>query len=150
MTVENDILIPEYFEDYLQRNKEVLFTPSGVSMRPFIEGGRDSVIMERVSKPPRKGDILLAQVTTLCGNRTYVLHRLIRMEGETYVLQGDGNLQGEERCRYGDLIGRVAAILTPSGKRKPLTRGFLWHALFPLRPFLLKIYRHSWLKWYYK
>ena len=97
MKIENDILIPEIAR-LLNEGKEVRFTPSGVSMRPFIEGDRDSVILVKLSRTPQVGDIILAQVETLCGKSSYVLHRLIRIEGDRYVLQGDGNLAGEEVC----------------------------------------------------
>ena len=149
MRIANDILIPELAR-LIAEGKEVRFTPSGVSMRPFIEGDRDSVILTALNTPPRRGDILLAQVQTLCGNTTYVLHRLIRIENETYILQGDGNLAGEERCALGDIIGRVTRIENPNGRRKMLTRGRLWFLLKPARKYLLKIYRHTMLKFYSK
>lgn len=149
MRIANDILIPELAR-LIAEGKEVRFTPSGVSMRPFIEGDRDSVILTALKTPPRRGDILLAQVSTLCGNTTYVLHRLIRIENETYILQGDGNLAGEERCALGDIIGRVTRIENPAGRRKMLTRGRVWYALRPVRKWLLKIYRHTMLKFYSK
>ena len=145
MTVDNDILIPR-FAQYLRENKEVLFTPSGVSMRPFIEGGKDSVVLQPLTRDPRVGDVLLANVRTPHGN-TYVLHRLVRVtngsNGPIYVLQGDGNLCGEETCARQDIIGRVTDITTPSGRHKRLTRGRVWYALKPLRKWLLKIYRHT-------
>ncbi len=161
MRVANDILIPELAR-LIAEGKEVRFTPSGVSMRPFIEGDKDSVILAPLVSSPRRGDILLAQVETLCGRQTYVLHRLIRIEtispsplgegqGEaTYILQGDGNLAGEEHCRRGDIIGKVVRIESPSYRRKPLTKGTLWRLLRPARKYLLKIYRHSILIWFYE
>lgn len=149
MRVENDILIPELAR-LLNDEKEVRFTPSGVSMRPFIEGDKDSVVMAPLGRLPKKGDILLARVTGYAGNRTYVLHRLIRIEGDTYILQGDGNLMGEEQCVLGDIIGRVVRIESPKGYSKPLTRGLVWHALLPVRKWLLKIYRHTILIWFYE
>ena len=154
MRIANDILIPELAR-LIAEEKEVRFTPSGVSMRPFIEGDKDSVIISPLAGKPRKGDILLAHAKTRDGGSTYVLHRLIRIErdeaGEafSYVLMGDGNLSGEETCTEKDIIGRVSRIETPSGRRKPLTRGRLWHWLLPCRPFLLKLYRHTSLKWLY-
>lgn len=148
MRIENDILIPELAR-LLATGKVVRFTPSGVSMRPFIEGDRDSVILEPVATP-RIGDVILAQVETLCGRQTYVLHRLVRIEGEKYILQGDGNLSGEETCFRADIIGRVKQVENPKGHRKPLTRGRLWYVLRPVRKWLLKIYRHTVLKWCYK
>ena len=148
MRIENDRLIPELAR-LLKDQKEVRFTPSGVSMRPFIEGDRDSVVLAPMNRPPRVGDMILAQVETLCGRKTYVLHRLIRIEGETIVLRGDGNLAGEERCAAGDIIGRVVRIESPKGRKKLLTRAWLWQLLFPVRKWLLKIYRHTYLRMMY-
>ena len=142
MRVENNILIPQIAE-LIAKGKQVRFTPTGVSMRPFVEGDKDSVILTALQTPPRRGDILLAQTQTLCGKKTYVLHRLIRIEGDSYILQGDGNLAGEEHCALGDIIARVIRIESPDGRRKLLTRGRLWYFLKPIRSFLLKIYRHT-------
>jgi hypothetical protein len=152
MRIANEILIPE-FRQYIAERKEVLFTPSGVSMRPFIEGDRDSVVLTALDGEPRIGDILLAGIP-VNGATSYVLHRLVRQEHDqqgkiTYVLQGDGNLFGEERCAREDIIARITAIKTPDGRTKPLTRGRLWFYLKPLRKWLLKLYRHTWLKWCY-
>ena len=72
MRIANDILIPELAR-LLKEGKEVRFTPSGVSMRPFIEGDRDSVILAVVSGSPRKGDILLAK-TVQQGHRGRTVH----------------------------------------------------------------------------
>ena len=66
MRIANDILIPELAR-LLADGKEVRFTPSGVSMRPFIEGDKDSVVLAQLTRAPRVGDILLVQSETLCG-----------------------------------------------------------------------------------
>lgn len=134
--VENDILIPEMGR-LLKGGQQVVFTPGGVSMRPFIEGGRDTVILEYPQPDTiRVGDILLCKV----GER-FVLHRLISIEGDTLRLKGDGNITSGEICRRDDVIGRVIGIRTPKGRKKRLTRGRLWHYLSPVRKYLLKVYR---------
>ncbi len=147
MKVANDILIPELAR-LLEEEKEVRFTPSGNSMRPFIEGGVDSVVIAPLHRSPRVGDIILARAIAASGHTAYVLHRLVRTErdenGEdAYILMGDGNLEGEEVCSRADIIGRVVAIERPDGKQKYLSRGRLWYALRPCRKWLLKIYRHT-------
>lgn len=147
MRVENNILIPE-FASHLKAGKEVLFTPSGVSMRPFIEGDRDSVIIAPLKSYPKRGDILLAELTISPEKSTYVLHRLVRIEPlpdgtKKYVLQGDGNLFGEENCTRENIIGIVTAIMTPDGRKKEPSNGRLWYVLKPFRKWLLKIYRHT-------
>lgn len=132
--VENEILIPEMGR-LLKGGQQVIFTPGGVSMRPFIEGGRDTVTLE-YPKDIRVGDILLCKV----GER-YVLHRLLTIEGDTLRLKGDGNITGGEVCQRSDALGRVIEIRSPKGRKKPLTRGRLWHYLSPVRKYLLKVYR---------
>lgn len=149
MKVENDILIPELAR-LIAEEKEVRFTPSGISMRPYIEGDKDSVILVPLARAPQRGDILLARAITADGRKTYVLHRLVRIEGERYILQGDGNLSGEECCLHEDIIARVSAIYGPKERRKCMTRGRIWYALRPWRKWLLKIYRHTILIWFYE
>ena len=134
--VPNDILIPEIAK-ILNEGHQVLFTPGGVSMRPFIEGGRDAVLLKKADEC-RVGDILLCRV-----GGTYVLHRLIAIEGEHLTLMGDGNLQGTEHCTKADIIGKVMEIRSPKRRLKPRTRGWIWRKLLTWRPFLLKVYRHT-------
>ena len=134
--VPNDILIPEIAK-ILNEGHQVLFTPGGVSMRPFIEGGRDAVLLKKADEC-HVGDILLCRV-----GGTYVLHRLIAIEGEHLTLMGDGNLQGTEHCTKADIIGKVMEIRSPKGRLKPRTRGWIWRKLLTWRAFLLKVYRHT-------
>ena len=83
--------MPE-FERLLNNGHTVEFMPQGTSMRPFIEGGHDSVILGR-NKNPKVGDIVLAKT-----NQQYVLHRIVKINNNDIILQGDGNLQGYEYC----------------------------------------------------
>lgn len=132
--VPNDILIPE-MERLLCAGKQVVFTPDGVSMRPFIKGGQDSVILEHPTDI-RIGDILLCRIGS-----TFVLHRLIALSDDNLTLMGDGNLAGVEHCGRQDVIGRVIEIRSPRGRRKTMRGWRLWNKLLPVRPILLKIYR---------
>jgi len=135
MLVENDILIPE-IDRLLREGREVLFTPGGISMRPFIEGGRDSVTLIRPHSLAT-GDILLCRLPS----GTYVLHRLIALDDDRLTLMGDGNLQGTEQCTASDVIGKVIAIHRPSGRTYKPGKGRCWRQLLPLRRWLLKAYR---------
>lgn len=140
--VPNDILTAE-MEKHLREGKMVVFTPTGCSMRPFIEGGKDNVTLTQKSHV-RVGDIVLARIGSSC-----VLHRVVHIEDDGLItLMGDGNLRGEEQCRQEDVIGVVTQILSPRGWRKPLSKGWLWRILLPVRKWLLKIYRHTIVKLY--
>ncbi len=148
-TIESDKVLEE-IALLLSNGKQVLFTPRGVSMRPFIEGGKDTVTLVKKSTVA-VGDIVLIHLAD-----RYILHRVYKLstpKQENYspqstihnpliTLQGDGNLQGYEYCTQEDVLGTVIAIQSPKGRRKPLTKGRLWRLLKPFRKYLLKIYRH--------
>ncbi len=115
---------------------------SGRSMLPFIVGGRDSVILQNPAGL-KKGDIVLAWVE---GNR-YVLHRIIRLEGDDVVLMGDGNLKAVESCKVRDV--KAIACYVVNGKtnrkhylygRKMIILAKCWGRLIPFRKYLLALY----------
>ena len=127
--------MPE-FERLLKNGHMVEFVPRGVSMRPFIEGGRDKVILH-ACKRPAVGMIVLAKV-----NDTYVLHRIYKIEGKKITLRGDGNLTGSETCTAADIIGCVVRLKNEDGKRMRLSKGVLWrHLPTGIKRLYLKIYR---------
>lgn len=136
--LNNDQLYLE-IENILREGKTVRCTPNGRSMRPFIRGGKDEVVLRQ--KPSLQvGDIVLAHI-----GENYILHRLIRIEGEQLILMGDGNLEQTESCTRSEVLATVVDIYDEKGKKKKLTRGHLWSALRPMRPCLLKAYRY-WIR----
>ena len=114
----------------------------GRSMLPFIIGGRESVILQK-PRQPKIGDVVLAWVE---GCR-YVVHRIIRVDGENVTLMGDGNLAGTEHCTTGDLKAIATHVVSRDGKRHDLycpwrqRASRLWWHLRPIRRYLLAIYR---------
>lgn len=134
VVLPNEVLIGEVAE-LLNAGREVVMTPKGNSMLPFIRGDVDNV---RLRKPEslHVGDIALARF----GGR-YVMHRIIALDGDTVTLMGDGNLQGTESGPRSEVIGVVLEIITPSNRHRRPGKGRLWRRLLPVRRYLLKFYR---------
>ena len=134
VVLPNEVLIGEVAE-LLNAGREVVMTPKGNSMLPFIRGDVDNV---RLRKPEslHVGDIALARF----GGR-YVMHRIIAINGDTVTLMGDGNLQGTESGPRSEVIGVVLEIITPSNRHRRPGKGRLWRKLLPVRRYLLKFYR---------
>ena len=115
---------------------------NGNSMLPFIIGGKESVIL-RAPGLVEVGDVVLAWVD---GNR-YVVHRIIRIDGDRITLMGDGNLVGTEHCLIGDIKARVTHVVSADNKERDLHNRWrmhaakLWYWLRPVRRVLLAIYR---------
>jgi len=133
-TLPNDILLGEV-SAALQEGRDVVITPTGNSMRPFIRGGVDRVAL-RKRETLAVGDIVLAFL-----DGRYVLHRIVALDGDAVTLMGDGNLRGKERGHAGDIVGTVTEIIRPDGRRRAPGKGRLWRALLPVRRYLLAIYK---------
>ena len=114
----------------------------GNSMLPFIIGGKESVILQRPNHP-QVGHVVLAWVE---GCR-YVVHRIIKIEGENVTLMGDGNIRGTERCTLRDICAIATHVVNADGKQHELYNKWrvrasrLWWHLRPVRRYILGIYR---------
>ena len=136
----------------VEEGVSVTLPVNGRSMLPFIIGGRESVILQQ---PPKQGetrqdtaqlklgDVVLARVE---GSR-YVVHRIIRIDGDRVTLMGDGNLVGTEHCRLSD-IKAIATHVVGSDEQphdlytsRRMLGVRLWWWLLPIRRYLLAIYR---------
>ena len=115
---------------------------NGNSMLPFIIGGKESVILQK-PELPKVGDVVLAWVD---GYR-YVVHRIVRIDGERVTLMGDGNLVGTEHCLLNDIKARVTHVVDAKERTHYLYKGWrkraakMWYWLRPIRRYLLAIYR---------
>lgn len=66
----NEVIIPEIAK-LLDEGHSVTLELRGMSMRPFLEDGRDKAILIKPCSPLKVGDVVLAEVAP----RRYALHR---------------------------------------------------------------------------
>jgi hypothetical protein len=140
--VPNEILLPEIIR-LTDEGHTVTLRVDGVSMRPFVEGGRDKALLTR-SVNPQIGDAVLAEIFP--GH--YVLHRLVSVKNGMATLRGDGNL-GTEHCRMKDIKCKALGFYRKGRENLDSTSGLKWKVyswwwtrLLPVRRYLLFIYRH--------
>lgn len=133
--------------EYVSHGKTVILPLRGFSMRPYLEDNRDKALMAAVPKTLHKGDVILARLVERDG---YALHRIIRIEGDTIVMCGDGNLTPETVNRQDVLAIALGFYRKGSTRLSPVdTISYkvywrLWLMLKPLRRYLLfawKIFR---------
>lgn len=134
VVLPNDVVLGEAAR-LLAEGHEVVVLPKGRSMLPFIRENEDRVVLNS-PKGLKVGNIVLAHF----GGR-FVLHRIIAINNDQVTLMGDGNIQGTEQGRREEVVGIVTDIITPKGRHRKPTRGWLWRKLLPIRKYLLKIYR---------
>lgn len=138
--VPNELLLGEVGK-LISDGEKVTIMTKGYSMLPFITGERDSVLLEKKDEL-WPGMIALAQVR----KDVYVIHRIIKIEGDRVTLMGDGNLKGCERCRTSDIVAVVTRIIKPDKEiecfsRRHLRQARIWNTLLPVRRWLLAVYR---------
>ena len=115
---------------------------NGGSMLPFIIGGWESVVLHRPEQP-KPGDVVLAWVDSC----RYVVHRIIRIDGDSVTLMGDGNLVGTERCSLNDIKAVATHVVDDKDRmrylysRRRKLAAKIWLRLRFMRRLLLAIYR---------
>ena len=126
----------------VEEGVSVTLPVDGRSMLPFIIGGKESVILQQ-PRQPQIGDVVLALVE----DGRYVVHRIIRIDGDLVTLMGDGNLVGTERCTIASIKALATHVVDAKGKMHQIDTPWrrraaqLWWHLRPVRRYLLAIYR---------
>ncbi len=128
----------------LNEGHTITLTLRGYSMRPFLEDRRDKGLLVK-AEHPAVGMPVLAEVE----GKRYVLHRIVKIEGDNVTLRGDGNLN-VEHCKLSDVKGEAIGFYrkgrttmdSTSGK-KWIIYSALWTTLLPIRRYLLAILRRT-------
>ena len=146
--INNDIFFPRIAE-LIREGHSVTIQVKGFSMRPYIENCRDKVVLSACSRV-NVGDVILAKVS----DGRFVLHRVVKKNGDNITLQGDGNVAGTEGCHTSDVVGRAEAFIRKGREKPESTSGLkwkfysmIWMNLVFMRRYLLAFYRLIWLRY---
>ncbi len=142
MQLPNDVLLG-MARDMIRQGHTVTINVKGYSMRPFLEHERDKVLLVSPGEL-HVGDAVLAEIAS----NTYVLHRIIAIDGQQITLMGDGNVRGTEHCLCQDVVGVVKKYIRPNRTIDAndvtlMRRIRLWRKLLPVRRYLLFLYREG-------
>lgn len=95
------------FEDVLARDGRLVYTTTGGSMLPMLREKRDLIVVERPRGRLNKYDVALFRGE---GGKC-ILHRVIRVEPDGYVLRGDNNRASERGIREEQILGVLTAFV---------------------------------------
>lgn len=116
---------------------------TGISMRPLLICGRDTVDIVKC-KNPQKGDIIFY----LRDNGQFVLHRIVGMDEKGYILCGDNQWTLEHGIQDRHIIGVVNSI-TRKGKTFQMNNvpyrmySSFWMGILPIRKIFLPVIRKT-------
>lgn len=137
----NHSLIDETIQ-FLAKGHSVTLPLKGFSMRPFLEDGRDKALLKQTDQY-HVGDVVLAEIAP----HKYVLHRIIQIKDNKIILRGDGNY-AVETCDYANIKAIALGFYRKRRQTLDSTKGIkwrlysaIWTRLFPIRRYLLFIYK---------
>lgn len=124
----------------IDEGRTVTFRVRGRSMRPMIEGDRDSVVLEPCCSNLRVNDVVLAEILPKC----YALHRIESINGNMITMRGDGNIRGTEIFPKEAIVGQATAFIRKGrhfslNSRRWKIYSAIWPKLLPIRRYLLFI-----------
>lgn len=108
-------------EEIILQQGMYVSTTSGVSMYPMLRDRKDTVVVTPCSGRLRKYDVPLYR-----RGEQYVLHRIIKVLPDSYVIRGDNCMLSEHGITDGDIIGVLSGFYR--GKRQVRMDGFAYRA----------------------
>ena len=88
------------------------FYPKGTSMEPTIHQGIDQVLLKALPKKLKKYQMILYKRQS----GAFVLHRIVKVEKDSYTMRGDNQFYTEPGLRREQMIGVVCKLKTPQGE----------------------------------
>ena len=131
------------FEEYLNRYGSLTYKNKGFSMMPLLRQDRDLFTIEKKgSERCRKYDVVLYKDRT----GAYILHRIIKVRPDGYVIRGDNNYFKEFKTDK-EILGVMTSFVRDGKTHKVTdfsykTYSVLRCASYPLRSVYVKL-RHA-------
>ena len=123
------------YEEYLDAYGTLTYTNVGISMLPLLRQGRDLLTVRK--KGPercRKGDVVLYRRPP----DQYVLHRIVEVRSDDYVILGDNCVSKEYGIRDEEILGILTGFVRNGKTHSVDELGYraystLWLHTIPIR-----------------
>ncbi len=130
------------FEELLARDGRLVYKTKGTSMEPMLRQNRDLVVIEVPASRLKKDDVAFYR-----RGESYVLHRVVDVKEDRYLIRGDNTYTLEnvpDRAVLGVLTGFVRKGKQHSVDEEGYRRYVrFWNAIYPLRAVCFRCKRRS-------
>lgn len=130
------------FEEELDKKGILVYTNKGNSMYPLIRQGKDVLIIKNCNTRLKKMDVPLYKRE----NGQYVLHRIVKVNSNDYVIRGDNTYSNETGVRDEQILGVLSGVIR-DGKEISVNSlsykiySYFWYYTYYLRKIIIKIKR---------
>lgn len=128
------------FEEEIAKKGRLIYTNVGDSMMPLLREKRDLLIIEKVSGRLKKYDVPLYRRDS----GQYVLHRILKVRKDDYVICGDNRWQKEYGITDRHIIGVLTGIVRDGKEISVNDTKYKWYVhlwcdFFYIRAFWLRL-----------
>ena len=126
------------FESYINEHGKLIYTNVGVSMLPLLRQGKDLFVITVKKGRCKVGDVVLYR-----RKYQHVLHRIIAMNENNYVILGDNCIEKEYDIKDSDIVG-IMTYFIRNGKVHSVDEtcyrlySFVWLKTSAIRIFIKK------------
>ena len=130
------------FEEELDKKGILVYINKGNSMYPLIRQGKDVLIIKKVNSRLKKMDVPLYKRKS----GQYVLHRIIKVNENDYVIRGDNTYYNETGIRDDQILGVLSGVIR-EGKEISVNSlsykiySYFWYYTYYLRKLIIKTKR---------
>lgn len=134
-------MINTTYEEYLEKHGEMTYGNVGVSMMPLLKQGRDLFTVKKKGKKRcKKYDVVLYRRPP----NSYVLHRIIEVRKNDYVILGDNCINKEYGITDDDILGVMTRYVHKGKEHTVNETGYrlyshIWCDLSVIRIFFMRV-----------
>ena len=104
------------FEQYFTEHERLTYTNVGVSMLPLLRQGKDLFVLEK----KKSGRCNVGDVVLYRRKNQYVLHRIVEVRANDYVILGDNCIKREYGITDNNILGVMVSFVR-GGKNYSVT-----------------------------
>ena len=133
------------FEELLSERGYIVYTNKGTSMMPLLRQQRDIIeIRPKGDNRCKKYDVVLYK-----RGENYILHRILRVIPDGYIIAGDNNTFLEYDIKDEQIIGIMVRVIRDGKEIRMTDKKYrlyvhIWCDFYPVRFILLRIKRKLW------
>jgi len=124
------------YEEYIQKNGSLTYTNVGVSMMPLLRQGKDLfTVTKRNGERCKKGDVVLYKRPP----NKYVLHRIVEVRDNDYVILGDNCINKEYGIKDSDIIGVMTGYVRNGKEHSIYDKSYRLYSFMTMHTINLRI-----------
>ena len=125
------------FEEYLEKHGSLTYANVGASMLPLLRQDKDLfTVRKKGAERCKVGDVVIYRRPP----EQYVLHRIIEVRPDDYVILGDNCITKETGIRDEDILGVLTGFTRGGKKHSVEEAGYRVYSTVIMRTILLRVF----------